>query len=594
MTFSRISMLSLPAAFMSVLLASGSVTLAADKDAKDAKEAKGGGDLPKVDFAKQVRPVLAENCYKCHGPDKHKGDLRLDSPEAIMKGGSDGKAVSKGAPEESPLYLRVVLPTGHDDIMPNEGNPLPREKTDLIGQWIMQGADFGGWKGDAVAGAGGPAPLPQVAAADPAALDKLRQAGARALPLAQGVNLLDVGFSSSGDVADAQLANLTPIAAQVYELNLAGSKVTDAGLAEVGKLTNLRRLHLEKTAVTDAGLANLKGLANLEYLNLYSTAVTDAGLAHLTGLKNLRNLYLWQTKVTAEGAASLKKSLATVTINRGEELVVVPPPAPAAPAAGAIVAAPSGAKPVNLKCPVSGKDAKAEFALLFEGKAVAFCCNMCPEEFKKDPKKFAANIKLDGPGAPAPAPAPAPVAAAGEPGHLDPEGFIRDWLVLAPAALNAGATGPSELDREVVPGEAGLKPKEGDKVTVAGKELTWKKVRANDYFFDVNAIVGTPTPLGAAYAVAYIESPDEKKDMQLLMGSNDEGKVWLNGKEVMKANSGRALAKDSDKAQGLTLNSGTNVLVFKVINESNNWQGCVRLVDKDTKRVSGLKVKTAP
>src|SRR5216117_2714721 len=119
----------------------------------------------------------------------------------------DALPISKGSPEESPLYLRITLPTGHDDVMPNEGNPLPREKTDLIGQWIMQGADFGGWKGDAVAGAGGsagPAPLPQVAAADPAALDKLRAAGARALPLAQGVNLLDVGFNSAGDVADAQ------------------------------------------------------------------------------------------------------------------------------------------------------------------------------------------------------------------------------------------------------------------------------------------------------------------------------------------------------------------------------------------------------
>lgn len=542
-------------------------------------------DPPKIDFAKQVRPLFAESCYKCHGPDKKKGDLRLDSPEAITKGGSEGKAVEKGAPEDSPLYLRIVLPTGHDDIMPSEGKPLTREQADLIGQWIMQGADFGGWKGDAVAGTGGPPPLPQVAAADPAALDKLRAAGARALPLAQGVNLLDVGFNSGSDVADAQLANLTPIAQQVYELNLAGSKITDAGLAQVASLTNLRRLHLEKTAVTDAGLAHVKGLANLEYLNLYSTPITDAGLAHLAGLKNLRNLYVWQTKVTAEGAAGLKKSLPTVNINRGEELTVVPPPPAPAPA-GAIAAAPAGSKPVNLKCPVSGKDAKAEFALLYESKAVAFCCNMCPEAFKKEPAKFAANIKLDGPGA------PKPVVA--EAGKLDGEGYVRDWLVLAPLALNAGAAGASELDRELVPGEAGLKPKEGDKLTVAGKELTWKKVRANDYFFDVNAIVGTPTAVAGAYAVAYVESPAEKKDVKLLMGSNDQGKVWLNGKEAVKFAGGRVLAKDSDKAEGLTLTAGTNVIVFKVINESNNWQGCIRLVDKDTKPLADLKLKTAP
>src|SRR3954470_10846470 len=231
-------------------------------------------DAPKIDFAKQVKPIFAENCYKCHGPEKQKAKLRLDTPEAITKGGKDGKIFEAGAPETSALYTRLMLPTGHDDIMPpsdDGAKPLPREKTDLIGQWIMQGASFGDWKGDAAggvataaagaAGAAAPAALPQVAAADAGALDKLRQAGARALPLAQGINLLDVGFNSGGDVADAQLANLAPIAQQVYELNLAGSKVTDAGMASLASLTNLRRLHLEKTAVTDAGLEKIKGLA---------------------------------------------------------------------------------------------------------------------------------------------------------------------------------------------------------------------------------------------------------------------------------------------------------------------------------------------
>jgi YHS domain-containing protein len=553
-------------------------------------------DAPKIDFAKQVRPIFAENCYKCHGSEKQKAKLRLDSPEAITKGGKDGKIFEAGAPETSALYTRLVLPTGHDDIMPPEDDgakPLARDKTDLIGQWIMQGASFGDWKGDAAGGAGAaagaaaPAALPQVAAAVAVALDKLRQSGARALPLAQGINLLDVGFSSGGDVADAQLALLAPIATQVYELNLAGSKVTDAGMASLAPLTNLRRLHLEKTAVTDAGLEKIKGLANLEYLNLYGTAVTDAGLAHLAGMKNLKNLYLWQTKVTSEGAANLKKSLPSVTINRGEELTIVPPPAAPAAKAVAVTGELKPGKPVNLKCPVSGKDVNPQFTLQVDGKTVGFCCNMCPDQFKKEPAKFAANIKADAPGAPAP-------TASAESGKLDAEGYVRDWLVLAPVPLNSGASPASELDRELVPTEAAVKPKAGDKVNVAGKELAWKKARAADYFFDVNAVVGTQTPVGAAYAVAYIESPKAVSDAQIWMGSNDEGKVWLNGKEVVKHNAPRSLEKDANKAPGQALNMGVNVLVFKVINESNNWQGCIKLVDKDGKALTDVKVKTEP
>src|SRR5688572_24459277 len=95
-------------------------------------------DAPKIDFVKQIKPIFAENCYKCHGAEKQKGKLRLDTVEAFTKGGKDGKIFEAGAPEDSSLYQRLVLPTGHDDVMPPEddgGKPLPREKTDLIGQW---------------------------------------------------------------------------------------------------------------------------------------------------------------------------------------------------------------------------------------------------------------------------------------------------------------------------------------------------------------------------------------------------------------------------------------------------------------------------
>jgi YHS domain-containing protein len=51
--------------------------------------------------------------------------------------------------------------------------------------------------------------------------------------------------------------------------------------------------------------------------------------------------------------------------------------------------------PVNTNCPVSGKDVEAGFTAAFETKTVGFCCDKCPKEFEKDPKKFAANIKAD-------------------------------------------------------------------------------------------------------------------------------------------------------------------------------------------------------
>src|SRR5258706_3261845 len=109
--------------------------------------------------------------------------------------------------------------------------------------------------------------LPKVAVADAAALQKLNQAGAVAMALASNTNLVSITFGMAGPkVADAQLELLKPVTEQAFWLNLAGTGVTDAGLAHIAGLKNLRRLNLENTGITDAGLAHLKGLAELRYL----------------------------------------------------------------------------------------------------------------------------------------------------------------------------------------------------------------------------------------------------------------------------------------------------------------------------------------
>ena len=91
-----------------------------------------------MDFAKEIQPILQQTCVKCHGPEKQKGKLRLDSKEAAFKGGKDGAVLTAGDAEKSELYRRIILPKGNDDVMPNEGEPLTKAQTDLIRDWINQ------------------------------------------------------------------------------------------------------------------------------------------------------------------------------------------------------------------------------------------------------------------------------------------------------------------------------------------------------------------------------------------------------------------------------------------------------------------------
>src|SRR5438132_12187451 len=77
----------------------------------------------KVDFAKQIRPILEQNCVKCHGPEKEKAKMRRDSKEAAMKGGKDGVIIVAGEADNRQRERQKALPKGDRDIMPHEGEP---------------------------------------------------------------------------------------------------------------------------------------------------------------------------------------------------------------------------------------------------------------------------------------------------------------------------------------------------------------------------------------------------------------------------------------------------------------------------------------
>ena len=291
-----------------------------------------------VDFAKDILPILEQSCVKCHGAEKQKGKLRLDTREAALKGGKGGPAFTPKDAAKSELYRRITLPKGDDDVMPNEGDPLTKAQADLIKDWINQGAN---WPEGAApkesAGTSTPAkpaapavPTPELPkdfkppADEAKVIAKLAESGTELRPIAMNSPWRDANFRLQGtSVTDTVIAPLKNVTSLV-DLNLATTKITDAGLDHIKNLPHLQRLHLELTAVTDTGLAKLKGLSNLTYLNLYGTAVTDAGLEHLRGLKYLRNLYVWQTKVTDAGVASLKKSLPGVDVSTGWDLKDLP------------------------------------------------------------------------------------------------------------------------------------------------------------------------------------------------------------------------------------------------------------------------------
>jgi len=92
-------------------------------------------------FDKDIKPIFEKSCIKCHGAEKQKGKLRLDSLEATLKGGADGSIIVKGDSLKSSIIASISgLDT--DFMMPPEGKgePLTKEQVGIVRAWIDQGA----------------------------------------------------------------------------------------------------------------------------------------------------------------------------------------------------------------------------------------------------------------------------------------------------------------------------------------------------------------------------------------------------------------------------------------------------------------------
>lgn len=354
----------------------------------------------KIDFVKQVAPILIQHCVECHGAKEQEGELRLDRREFVfVDGKQDEWVVLPGKPDDSEFLRRVQLPASDDEVMPAEGEPLRKEQIDLLRQWIAAGADWPA-DGDQVFIAAEAAieksrikfELPALddaaKAKVEAALTALKTRGAVAQRVAADTDAVDVNFSLLREqVGDQDLALLADLAPVLVWLNLSRTAVTDAGLERLTGLPELRRLHLAGTAIGDAGVRHLRGLGKLEYLNLYGSKVGDAGLEALGGLSALRKLYVWETPVTEAGAKALGSKLAALVIDRGEYVT-----ARLQAAEQEIADRQARNKPVNTVCPVSDKPVDPAHAIDHDGIRLGFCCGKCLASFQKDPAAYAAKV----------------------------------------------------------------------------------------------------------------------------------------------------------------------------------------------------------
>lgn len=107
-------------------------------------EKRTAADAEKVSYTYDIAPILKSKCAKCHSSRKQKGELRLDTPEWILKGGEkEGAAVNAGRPDGHPILQRMLLDLEDEDHMPPEDKrQLTDDEAELIKKWLLLGAPF--------------------------------------------------------------------------------------------------------------------------------------------------------------------------------------------------------------------------------------------------------------------------------------------------------------------------------------------------------------------------------------------------------------------------------------------------------------------
>ena len=267
---------------------------------------------PNTFYGARIQPIFAARCIACHGEDKHKKNLRLDSYQALMRGGKDGPVIQTGNTQGSDLFRRITLPASHDDFMPKGKQPLTADQVKTIELWIRAGASdklsVNAIK-EAPSGSAVPTEV-KFEEVDPAAVARLRSAIAPAVSQLQKQfpDILDYDSRSSADLrlnasilgskfGDQDLEAFAPVAEHIIVADLSRTAVTDHSADVIAAMKRLRVLRLVDTRLTDATLLRLETLNQLESLDVYGTPITPGVLPAIAKLPKLSHVYAGQTGI---------------------------------------------------------------------------------------------------------------------------------------------------------------------------------------------------------------------------------------------------------------------------------------------------------
>ena len=269
-----------------------------------------------------VMPILDNKCVKCHNQNKSKGDLMMNSKEAILKGGESGAILVSFDASSSHLYNYPNLPIDDKMHMPPEGNvQLNENEIEILKIWIDKGANFEEYSSveslyvdqREVFMSFIPDDLPIVDPPRKKDLESLLDLNFRLERNSITNNYVEAKFLGK-NLKSKHLNALLKIKDQLIKLDLSNSNLNDNLVSKLNSRKNLKYLKINNTKITDKGLSSIS--SSLESLNLNENKVSFDGLQELLSERTLQTVYLWNTNISDENQKKLL-SLSTDEVNFG-------------------------------------------------------------------------------------------------------------------------------------------------------------------------------------------------------------------------------------------------------------------------------------
>lgn len=306
-----------------------------------------------------VQPIFQARCVSCHGATKQKGQLRLDDPDYIKKGGEDGLVLQAGNAAESELIKRLLIPSSSKKHMPPIGEEqLTFAEIRFLQWWVNTGGDFDKQVNaitqsdadkavlahleavsrglpdtgtvDGAADKSGATGVKQVHVltngvpdqpvpnANEKAIAALKNLSVVVLPVSAESNYLSVNFvTAPRELPDSLFTHLQAISDQLIWLKIDERNLSGRQLDRLAQLVHLTRLQLSYTNLNDENIASLAGLQQLQWLNLVGSGVTVNGVKKLNTLPNLKQLFLFKTGVASTDWDVLKAAFPNTEIDTG-------------------------------------------------------------------------------------------------------------------------------------------------------------------------------------------------------------------------------------------------------------------------------------